>query len=132
MQTFAALRDKLSNRRIRPNGFQEFEAAFTDIDHGHLDALIVHLVGARNFQSEHGFIHFCSVRHGFYGDPEMIYFHEVFSLSNRKLSMICSTTEYGSLRRSAISVTILPSSPFGNTCCTAAVINRSSRSFISR
>ena len=80
MQTFATLCDELADGRIVPNGFQQFETAFADIDHGHLDALIVDLVRAGDFQSEHGFIHFCRIRHGFYRDTEMIYFHELFSL----------------------------------------------------
>src|SRR4051812_21883826 len=98
MQSFAALFDELPDRRIRTYGFQKLKTAFTDIEHRHADALIVHLVGAGHFQSEHLLIHLCRVRHGFYRDTEMIYFHEFFSLSNRKLPMICSTTEYGSCR----------------------------------
>src|SRR3974390_1739271 len=40
MQPFAAFCDKLSNRRIRTDRFQQLEPALSDIEHGNFNALI--------------------------------------------------------------------------------------------
>jgi hypothetical protein len=80
MQSFAAFRNELPNRRIRPYGFEQLKPALADIEHGNADALIVDLIGARHFQTQHLLIHFRRIRYGFYRDTQMIYFHELLSL----------------------------------------------------
>src|SRR5258708_7695302 len=40
MQPFAALGNKLGNYRIRTGGFQQLDAAFANVDHGHFDFLV--------------------------------------------------------------------------------------------
>src|SRR5262245_36080629 len=98
VKTFAALRHKFFDWGVRTSRLEEFDAAFSDIQHRHAHPLLVDLIVARELQAYCLliYLHGCGKR--FYGNTDVIDLHH--GLPNFALRTILSTIEYGSCLRS--------------------------------